>query len=94
MRTLTTTLFTLIIALASASFAHSNERGAALYEELCANCHGALAVTDKPNRPYGRLASAIRVVPSMFNLKRLNSTELEAIVTATTQPDRPYRTYR
>jgi len=68
--------------------ADSKARGAKLYAELCADCHGALESTDKPNRPYGRLASAIRVVPSMYHLKRLSSDDLKAITEATTQPDR------
>jgi len=71
--------------------ANSQTQGAVLYAKLCAKCHGPLASTTKPNRPYGRIASAIRVVPSMYHLKGLSPDEIDALVAATEQPDRPYR---
>jgi len=78
----------LILSLLWAGQAHSSaaaNRGAELYAQHCASCHGRLNMTTKPNRPYGRLLSAIRVVPSMYSLKRLSREDLEAIVAATQQ---------
>jgi len=77
----------MILALAwtvQASSPPAAKRGAELYASFCADCHGKLESTTKPNRPYGRLLSAIRVVPSMYSLKRLSREDLEAIVAATT----------
>jgi len=62
------------------------QRGATLYAELCAACHGPLDATNKPNRPFGRIASAIRIVPSMYHLKHLTREDLEALAAALAQP--------
>jgi len=81
----------LLLVPGPATAENLKEKGAALYAELCAKCHRPLASTTKPNRPYGRIASAIRVVPSMYHLKHLSSDDIDALVAATEQPDRPSR---
>ena len=90
---LTCTCVILLLGLGTAFSADSPGRGATLYATYCADCHGRLESTDKPNRPFGRLASAIRTLPSMYHLKRLTRDEIAAIVEATSQED-PQRMVR
>ncbi len=81
-------IYILLFAAGSVAFSApaESERGAALYSRHCASCHGPLASTDKPNRPSGRIASAIRVLPSMYSLKFLSRSELDEIATALANP--------
>ena len=86
MRTLT--LFLIAVSLtAGAAFAKDKPPalGASLYREHCAACHGPLKRTDIPNRPSGRITSAIRVFPSMNHLKQLSREEIHHLVEALTR---------
>jgi len=82
-------LFTISL-LIGVSLAYSDAgtpvRGAALYARYCASCHRDLEHTDKPNRSSGRIASAIRVLPSMYSLKVLSRSELDEIAEAIAYP--------
>ena len=53
--------------------------GAALYATHCASCHGDLAKTRIPDRRPSRIASAIRNVGIMGDLKHLSALEVIAI---------------
>jgi mono/diheme cytochrome c family protein len=54
--------------------------GPSLYQNLCADCHGKLKKTRVPNRPRGRIVSAIKYLPIMNDLKKLSDEEIDLIV--------------
>ena len=68
-------------ALASADVPELDEQpdGASLYQENCARCHGKLEMTMIPDRRPGRIASAIKNLGVMANLRHLSALQLVKI---------------
>lgn len=59
--------------------------GEELYRQHCAACHNRLENTDKPDRTVNRIASAIRQIPPMADLKSLSPGEIKSIAMALEQ---------
>ncbi len=74
-----TILFAASHAPAEVSGFDNNPDGARLYQENCARCHGKLAETRIPDRRAGRIASAIKNLGAMANLKHLNALQIVEI---------------
>jgi mono/diheme cytochrome c family protein len=76
---LITILFTATFASADVQELDGQPKGARLYQQHCARCHGMLDETRIPDRRPSRITSAIKNLGVMANLKHLNALQIVEI---------------